>query len=145
MRQKFRVRCHKQQWRRRPAPVGPDPILNLGGETIEFADADSIISGELRVVFWASTVVVTRKKVIRSRIVRLDARGAQLEVVLRERCRSIGRPNTTGASRELVIAERSVIRPQSVPRPLTGGQGETSEVTPYWFGLISYASLYILR
>src|SRR5438309_8124136 len=74
-------------------------------------------------VFWASAAVVLSKKVIRSRIAGLDARGAPLEAILRERCRSVGRPNITGASRELVIGKRSVIRPQSVPMPLTSGQG----------------------
>src|SRR5438105_14279122 len=76
-------------------------------------------------IFWASAAVVISEKVIRSRIGGLDARGTQLEAVLRERCRPVGRPNITGASRELVIGDRSVIPPQSVPRPLTSGQGET--------------------
>jgi hypothetical protein len=35
-------------WCRRPTPVGPDLILNLRGKAIEFADADSIITSELR-------------------------------------------------------------------------------------------------
>src|SRR5882724_1969976 len=47
MHQEFCIRGHKQQWCRRPTPVGPDLILNLRDEAIEFADAHSIISGEL--------------------------------------------------------------------------------------------------
>src|SRR5436190_20796573 len=78
-------------------------------------------------IFWASAAVVISEKVIRSRIGGLDARGTQLEAVLRERCRSVGRPNITGASRELVMGERSVIRPQTFNQR-TGGR---LEVVPH--------------
>src|SRR5260221_13229758 len=48
MGEELRLLGHQQQWSRRLAPPRPDPILHLGGKTVELMDAYRVRRWDLR-------------------------------------------------------------------------------------------------